>query len=758
MRGVLVQFRQIATDEAESQERLLARASPLAREAFKGREWRNVEASLTTAGLKPVVVESRGDYTEYRYILLTNACVNGRGFAMDLYLSLGVWAGRSEPSYATPPTYKVQEAIIGLHAGFLEERDRAAGPQSSGETTVIQEAFSAWPVKDAVSAFPVLDEVDLSFGRVMDEVVGDGMQGYRLSFALVKGREDRQRGVRLQCTAGVPSGSGTGRFPVGNWRSREFGPPGEVGTLATDLRALLHGGERSYQRILRNATHILQKAALGSEWSAVSRGLGRQNLMLIRESPTQFGTTYQYTVAERAFTCESGITMDFYIEIDARREISKTERTKEVARRAFAGFKADVEIPYAQVLQEAPFGWDTVISKALIHAEAAKAAQMYPLLKSVEVSYDVIADRWSLCNSWGFHVMPELIKGKGNDSASSRVSLTIRSGLDPPTCGGLTVLVKDFVPTDTLGDPVYCGGSESHVGGMSTFVLTKKGAPRWRTTREETPEAVVAHSVADMMALPPLTPVLAIKNREIYDDDLSPLARFTDLRVLDIGECEGITDDGLRHIEKFEKLRSVTLSGERISGTGFIHLHHLAGLTNLNLYSGGHLTDEGIAALAQMTHLTDLSLNWAGALTDSHLARLAELAALRKLSIWGSAKITDKGLEHVSTLQGLEELTFSHSRSITPRGIARLSRLGNLKDLSMGYMPLKDDAMLPLSQIASLEYVTMRGLEITDEGIQSLRGLRHLKRLLIENCKEITEQGVTQLKAALTTDYVIEKY
>ena len=159
-----------------------------------------------------------------------------------------------------------------------------------------------------------------------------------------------------------------------------------------------------------------------------------------------------------------------------------------------------------------------------------------------------------------------------------------------------------------------------------------------------------------------------------------------------------------------------------------------------------------------MTHLTDLSLNWAGALTDSHLARLAELAALRKLSIWGSAKITDKGLEHVSTLQGLEELTFSHSRSITPRGIARLSRLGNLKDLSMGYMPLKDDAMLPLSQIASLEYVTMRGLEITDEGIQSLRGLRHLKRLLIENCKEITEQGVTQLKAALTTDYVIEKY
>jgi hypothetical protein len=545
--------------------------------------------------------------------------------------------------------------------------------------------------------------------------------------------------------------------------SRDPLPPPAAATLAADLRGLLKEKEPSYHRLLCKATHMVQKAALGREWPAVSRQLSAQGLRPAAENSWQYGTWHEYAIAQKAYTTKGGQSMDLFVYFSIWRETSKTARTREIVQQAYAGFNADVQTPYVQVLSESRFGAGTAIHKALLHEKVKEAAKKHPFLNAVEVYYDVIRDRWVELNSWGFFVRPKLIKGKGDASASAHVSVSIPSGLDPPVAHGSPVLVKDFVPRDTLGDVSYHGGmftgsDDSKDGKPASVFLTRKGAPRWRETGQKQPEPVVAYGLGDLTALPAKTPAIRLENREVRDNDLAGLARFTNLQVLDLVTCDDITDRGLRRLAGLKSLRSLTLSGEQLSGTGFRRLQELPALTNLTVYSCEHLTDRGIAALSEMKHLTELSLLSAEALTDSQLADLAKLTALRKLNLWGGGGITDAGLTHLSMLPNLEELSFSKSRSVTPRGIACLVRLTSLRDISMGDMPLGDDAMPPRSRIKSLEYVLMNRLEITDQGIQSLCNLTQLKRLCLIDCKGVTMEGVNRLKANLKGDFELETH
>jgi F-box and leucine-rich repeat protein 14 len=286
--------------------------------------------------------------------------------------------------------------------------------------------------------------------------------------------------------------------------------------------------------------------------------------------------------------------------------------------------------------------------------------------------------------------------------------------------------------------------------------MTKTGAPRWRKTDDGEIDPALVYGLGDLRTLAPLTPAITVKDNAVYDGDLPTLARFTDLQFLDLGECHGISDAGLQHLKGLKNLKSLILSGEVLTGSGFSQLHELTALKSLTIYSSKGLTDNAIAELAQMKQLTSLHLHWASGLTDAQLAQLSTLTGLRELHIWGSEKITDIGLLHISKLVNLEALTFSHSPNITANGIAHLTALKNLQDISMGDMPLHDDAIQPLLQIQSLEYVQLDGLEITDQGIQSLSNLSRLKRLYLYRCRSVTADGVNKLKASLKGEYVLE--
>ena len=146
---------------------------------------------------------------------------------------------------------------------------------------------------------------------------------------------------------------------------------------------------------------------------------------------------------------------------------------------------------------------------------------------------------------------------------------------------------------------------------------------------------MVVYGLGDLGALPSQTPAITVKNNEITDADLATLARFTDLQVLDLGGCVGITDNGLRQLTRLKKLKSLTLSGDRLGGSGLGHLHDLPALENLTLYSSQGVTDKDIAELAKMNQLTRLTLWWASRLTDDQLAQLCQVDPIAGASCLG---------------------------------------------------------------------------------------------------------------------------
>jgi hypothetical protein len=753
--AVLAQIRRIAQEEPGSYESLLARASPIAQKAYKDKKWGEVEKALKAAGLKPASLAD-----EFRFVALPRTFTIKNGLGMDLYIRFEVSTGRSQPTYAVPPDNTVMETTVGLSCTLLAEHEQIRKERWFGEGTVVAEALSAWPVTDARMSFPVLEAVDISFGPVWSNDRQDA-RGYQLQFDLVKGKGEKQTKRRLLCSAAAPQRGERRRGPVENWLSRDDSPPGAARTLAEDLRRVVTEKDPSYHRLLWKATHIVHKAMHGREWSAVAKELNGQELTTLRDDSWQYGGLYKYLVAEKACTTKSGQSMDLFVEVMTGRQTSKSAPTREMVLDAHAVLRAKLDAPYAKVLRDASFGKDTAIHMALVEEEAKNAAEKHPFLDTVEVSYEVLAHKWRP-HCWGFSVDLDFTRRKGDAAATSSAIFTIDSELDPPVKGGFTVLVKDYVPRDTLFNLQYHGGTESQSAGeeesgeTGSFFLTKKGEPPWRETGDGQTKPVIAYGVGDLKTLPPETPAIEVESREIYDDDLATLVRFTNLAALDLGDSPGITDSGLGRLAGLKKLKSLTLSGELLTGTGFGHFHELRSLTNLKLHSSERLTDRGIAELVKMKQLTRLRLPWAGALTDDHLAQLARLAALRELKIWGSARITDSGVKHISTLSNLEVLTFSHARSVTPSGIAHLAGLKNLREVNLGYMPLKDDAMIPLSKIKSLEYVEMHGLAITDAGIQALGNLVHLKRLYVEGSRGVTTKGVNKLKAGLTGEYELD--
>lgn len=93
-----------------------------------------------------------------------------------------------------------------------------------------------------------------------------------------------------------------------------------------------------------------------------------------------------------------------------------------------------------------------------------------------------------------------------------------------------------------------------------------------------------------------------------FDDQaLAAIAPVADsLREADLGRTQ-ITDSGLRHIAKWQHLRSLKLNHTQIDGTGLHHLESLAQLESLNLYHT-QLSGQGLNSIAKIPNLRQLYL------------------------------------------------------------------------------------------------------------------------------------------------------
>lgn len=186
--------------------------------------------------------------------------------------------------------------------------------------------------------------------------------------------------------------------------------------------------------------------------------------------------------------------------------------------------------------------------------------------------------------------------------------------------------------------------------------------------------------------------------REFYarsDDPFgdNPVDHLSFLNRVQLLRPYGFTDADAVHLQAFQELYNLVLTGQPVTDVTLAHVRDLVELRHLRL-GGTLVSDTGLAHLSGMEHLVRLDL--AGTqIGDAGLAHVRGLTKLRQLSL-ASTKITDAGLSQLSALSELVMLTLDDT-SVGDTGIMQLSNLSKLRELSVIGTHVTDagiDAML----------------------------------------------------------------
>lgn len=184
---------------------------------------------------------------------------------------------------------------------------------------------------------------------------------------------------------------------------------------------------------------------------------------------------------------------------------------------------------------------------------------------------------------------------------------------------------------------------------------------------------------------------------------------ITTLELLDLHDCQTLTDDSLRYIS---------------SG--------LKNLKILNLSFCVGITDMGLKYLSSLSQLKEINLRSCNSISDIGLRYLSESEMqLENLDISFCEKIGDIGMDHISQgLQSLQDLSLN-SCSITDRGLIKLSQnLTKLKTLKIGQCnKITDEGIFAVADnCRKLESIDLYGCtRLTAAGYQKILDLPELK-------------------------------
>jgi WD40 repeat protein len=214
--------------------------------------------------------------------------------------------------------------------------------------------------------------------------------------------------------------------------------------------------------------------------------------------------------------------------------------------------------------------------------------------------------------------------------------------------------------------------------------------------------------------------VVAIKftenARKLTDDDVRQLQGFPRLRSVNL-RTTAITDAGLKHLELLTDLVELTLDWTKVSPAAVVRLvKDRADFLHLSLF-GVPFKDNDLAELKNLTELRFLGLR-ASAVTDPGLAYLKPFTKLRGLTLMSTA-VGDTGLAHLKDLTALEDLDLDRT-VITDAGLPHLKGLVKLRRLQMAHTAVTDAGLDPLLGLVELQELNLRGTVVTREGAEKI--------------------------------------
>lgn len=198
-------------------------------------------------------------------------------------------------------------------------------------------------------------------------------------------------------------------------------------------------------------------------------------------------------------------------------------------------------------------------------------------------------------------------------------------------------------------------------------------------------------------------------------------------------------------------LEHFTLLGVTVNDANMPPLEVMKNLQSLNACSFSRskgnlraLTDKGLVHIARLEKLEALYLSGAD-ITDDGLQQLRALHRLSALTI-DSPNVTDAGMEHIAALTKLTFLNF-HKLNVGDAGVQCLANLRELNFLCLDDSSITDAATETIARFPKLRVLHIARTAVTDEGLKSLESAPSLQRISVAS--SVTQEGLAALSKAL---------
>lgn len=253
---------------------------------------------------------------------------------------------------------------------------------------------------------------------------------------------------------------------------------------------------------------------------------------------------------------------------------------------------------------------------------------------------------------------------------------------------------------------------------------------------------------------------------QMTDTVLERLAELDLVTSLHLDGSQRVTDAGLRHLARLQRLERLDLSGCGITDQGLRVLRHLPQLREFHMHHHAGISDEGLANLALCERLERVDL--LGSNTgDGVIRALTGKPNLRHFK--SGNNVSDAGLSLLHdfpvfktwqggnpdfSLMGFEaEPTYLLLRGgITDNGMRALAGLDGLFALNLDDSSLSITAsgLRPLAQLPHLGWL---GFDATDETMSAIAALPRLRMLMCQDTRA-SDAGFIALSRSRMLEYI----
>jgi Leucine-rich repeat (LRR) protein len=218
--------------------------------------------------------------------------------------------------------------------------------------------------------------------------------------------------------------------------------------------------------------------------------------------------------------------------------------------------------------------------------------------------------------------------------------------------------------------------------------------------------------------------------------------REVTIAELTISRCK-ISDARFRALKLFPGIKKIRLDYIPEPVDAFLeNIKGMASLEELSLHRS-RVTPKGMDVINCFPHLSRLSIDG-----NTDLACFEILKSNPRIEAFElyDCRTTDTGLSFLRTLPQLRELTLELAPEST--GVIDLRGLERLESLTVHSITMSDASMTGVEKMKQLNILDLSRSEITDVGLERLKGLRKLKQVDLRKTK-VTDAAVAKLRKDL---------